>query len=117
MQEQTIHISPFKRKAALIINLISHAIYLLSLPVWYYVSLFAVALFDDPAADGSWFPYTIYYLIQGYLYVVLGSIAIAWILYARRSYGRTFFVNAFPVLLVLLVLLLFWIADATREAM
>ncbi len=85
------------------------AVYVLSLPIWYVVSLFSVMLFDDPAAEHFWPVHVFYYSIQSYPYVVIATIAVSWLLYRKRRLVAFAWMNVIPVAFVLLGMLPMWI--------
>lgn len=90
------------RRNTLIMNIVIHCLYVLSLPVWYIVSMFSIMLFDDPRADQ--FPPVLifYYSLQSYPYVVVTMIAISWFLYRKSYYRRAVIMNVLPVAIVVI---------------
>ena len=90
------------KRVALIINVISHTLYILTLPLWYLVSMFSVMLFDAPGSEQRWGLWAVYYGLKGYPIIVLAAIALAWILYAKGRYNRTYLINVIPVVYILM---------------
>jgi hypothetical protein len=91
---------PSAKRKALAINVVTHCLYLLTLPIWYLLNMFSVMLFDSPDAEQYWAIWLFYYAIKVYPYVVIGSIALAWVIYGKGIYNRTYLVNVIPGLLI-----------------
>ncbi|MNM92045.1 hypothetical protein D3C76_241680 [compost metagenome] len=89
-------------RASLVINLVSHSLYILSLPVWYFVAMFSVMLFDAPGSEHYWPALVLYYALKGYPYITLAMIALAWILFAKKRYRWTYVLNAVPIVFMIL---------------
>ncbi|MFF2480964.1 hypothetical protein [Paenibacillus sp. NPDC058071] len=89
------------RRFALIANIVVQSMYLLSFPVWYIVSMFSVMLFDDPNADQ--FPPVLifYYSLQSYPYVTVAMMAVSWLLYGKRRFRGSAWINVVPVALII----------------
>lgn len=92
---------PRGRTVALIINVVSHCLYVLSLPIGYLLSMFSVMLFDAPESEQNWMVWAFYYALKSYPYMVVGAIVLAWILYKKRLYKWTYPVNAIPIVAII----------------
>ncbi|GGG72388.1 hypothetical protein [Paenibacillus radicis (ex Gao et al. 2016)] len=100
------HDTPFQgRRFAFIANIVIQSLYMLTIPLWYIVSMFSVMLFDDPNAER--FPPVLifYYSLQSYPYVTVIMIAVSWLLYRKRYYRRAVLMNIAPVAIVVTGLL------------
>lgn len=89
-------------RASLVINIVSHSLYLLSLPVIYFVSMFSVMLFDTPGSEHYWPALVFYYALKCYPYITVAVIALAWILFIKRQYRWTYVLNAVPIVFMVL---------------
>jgi len=88
------------RRFALAANIVAACVYALSLPVWYFVSLFSVMLFDDPNADRFPPALILYYSLQAYPYVTVVTIAASWLSFRKRRYRSAVLLNVAPAALV-----------------
>lgn len=100
------------QRSALIINAMIHVIYLLLLPVWYFLSMFSAMLFDSPGSDHYW-PLILFYLtLNGYPILAAIAIIAAWIIYRKKYYNWTYVVTMTPIMLILLTgIILFGFGD------
>lgn len=89
-------------RVSLVINIISHSLYILSLPVLYVVAMFSAMLFDDPGSEPFWPATVFYYALKSYPYIAIAMIVLAWILFKRRQYRWTYVLNAVPIVFMLL---------------
>ncbi|MFC4303996.1 hypothetical protein [Cohnella boryungensis] len=92
--------SPSKRRAFLI-NIISHSLYILALPVALFLSLFSVMLFDAPGSEKHWPSWALYYGLNSFPYVAVAAIVLGWIFYRLGLYKLTYFVNSIPLAILL----------------
>lgn len=90
------------KNTALVLSVVFQSLYLLSLPVWYFVSMFSVMLFDAPGSETNWVILLFYYAIKSYPFIVLGAVISTWIIYKKGSYKWTYLVNAIPILIMIL---------------
>ncbi|MEW9702722.1 hypothetical protein [Paenibacillus sp. SI8] len=96
MSESSIAAHPRGKKVSFIVNIVIHSLYILTLPVWYFISMFSAMLFDAPGSELHLPIWIFYYALQSYPYIVIGAIAAAWIMYKKSLYGWTYPINVFP---------------------
>ncbi|MGG1637960.1 hypothetical protein MHH56_05040 [Paenibacillus sp. FSL K6-3182] len=89
------------KRTALIVNLVIHILYILLLPVWYFLSMFSVMLFDAPGSEQQWFVLVFYYALNSYPYTVLGAIVLSWIIYKKGIYKWTYLITFIPTLILI----------------
>ncbi|QJD84969.1 hypothetical protein [Cohnella herbarum] len=94
-------VRPRGSSAALVINLISHCLYVVSIPIGYFLSMFSVMLFDAPDSEQRWTIWAFYYALKVYPFMVVAAIVLAWIFYKKRFYKWTYPVNAVPVVVII----------------
>ncbi|MNO19096.1 hypothetical protein D3C76_88220 [compost metagenome] len=90
------------RKAAWVTTVVLQSLYLLSLPVWYFISMFSVMLFDAPGSENNWVILMFYYAIKSYPFIVLGAAILTWVIYKKGIYKWTYLLNVAPALIMIL---------------
>jgi len=102
MLEVTTATYPRRQRVALVVNIVVHSLYVLSLPVWYFISMFSVMLFDTPGSHKNIPIVAFYYAIECYPYMTIGAVTLSWLFYKQGFYSITHLINFLPAAVVLL---------------
>jgi len=100
MLDTSIATSTNGRRVSFIVNIVTHSLYIVSLPVWYFVSMFSPMLFDAPGSKRYLPVVAFYYALQCYPYMVFIAIVLAWLFYRQENDRMTYPVNASPAVIV-----------------
>ena len=86
--------------------LIAQVIFVVSLPLWFYIAFVSLFLSDNPATQNE--AYVIIYSIWSYpLFIIAASILI-WVFYNRKKFKTALLFVFMPIIPIVVTILLFF---------